>query len=106
MVKPNDFNSCRWGDRAAAVEKCEILLSINLGTRIVEIRKTPEEFFFLTVGNLYGSQTLQVLNLETVVRMVNKIYEAGDYDQIERPVDALFVYEDGSLHKQPEPKSV
>ena len=66
-----------WNDQPAAVEALPIALSAFMHDKIVEIRSdgvAPEAF--VSVGNLFGSQTLRCDSLFTAVRLAHAIAQA------------------------------
>lgn len=64
----------QWTDQPDCVLGCVIYLNIYVGDRGVEVRKDENnDCWYLTAGNLFGSQTLRAANCETVLRAVHWI---------------------------------
>jgi len=62
----------QWTDQPDCVLGCVIFLHIYVGDRGVEVRKDENnDCWYITVGNLFGSQTLRAANCEAVLRVVH-----------------------------------
>jgi hypothetical protein len=66
-----------WKDQPAVLEKGEKILSIFMKDCIeaVQIKEGPDAGFFVTVGNLFGSQTIKVTSANDVIAMLQMVYD-------------------------------
>jgi len=70
-----------WSSQPVEVEDHEILCDFfhkGLG-QVVEIRKG----YFVTVGNLFGSQTIKVPNADTALRIIDALSKLPEDGEIE-----------------------
>jgi hypothetical protein len=67
-----------WKDQPTYLDLADAVLTFSNDGRIIELRKwggglAGPPVYFVSVGNLFASQTLEVPDLETGVRLVNHV---------------------------------
>ena len=58
-----------WTDQPAVLETAEPLLTLNIESNMVQIRKAADRYY-VTHGNLFGSQTMQMATSGLVFRVL------------------------------------
>ena len=68
-----------WTDQPAVVEQAEPVASIRVGgARRVEIRAETAGSYLLTIGTLFGSQTLRCPDARAAFRMLGRAAELSE----------------------------
>ncbi|MHC4933795.1 MAG: hypothetical protein ACYTGV_16575 [Planctomycetota bacterium] len=77
----------QWTDQPAVLENAESIAVIALDNgRIAQILRRPVAAWvewYVTVGNLFGSQTVRVRDLEGAVRLIDSVSQADDEDVVD-----------------------
>jgi hypothetical protein len=63
-----------WTDQPVELEEADVMFCANIDGRIVEVR-AGDAWWYVTVGNLWGSETLRVGNAREAFRVLNQIVE-------------------------------
>lgn len=84
-----------WTDQPKEVEQAIVLLHCYV-TEVggVELRKGTEGVCYLSVGNLFGSQTLRCLNVEAALRALQIVYDNTSAGRVHKrliPTDCVLM---------------
>jgi hypothetical protein len=67
----------RWKDQPKCLDGAEVLFTSSLHGLIVEIRRV-NSIYYVSTGNLFGSQTVKVLEADLVFYLLQTIQDALD----------------------------
>lgn len=74
-----------WTDQPTIVEGIPIRVSCFAHGRSLEIRSDDAERHYVTIGNLFGSQTVSCPSLMEALRVFNVAANAAKHPQLELP---------------------
>jgi len=73
-----------WTDQPAAVLQAEPVASVRVGgARRIEIRAESAGSYLLTIGTLFGSQTLRCPDARAAFRMLGRAAELSEQKKVE-----------------------
>ena len=81
----------QWTDQPSVIEGATIFYG-RVGERLVQVIQSDvvKDQFFVTTGNLFGSQTITVQKANNVLRILELIANSVENKQIELPSYATF----------------
>lgn len=79
-----------WNDQPLFLEGTEKLLHVFIDGTSVEVRKACDDAWYVTTGNLFGSQTIKAPSAESAMRLINLAMSTKKKD---RPVKLPEGYE-------------
>lgn len=71
----------QWTDQPEILETAEVLCTFTIGSGVIAEVRRSTSLWYLTTGNLFGSQTIQSQSPEGVFRAIDAAYRVRDNDR-------------------------
>lgn len=90
----------KWTDQPSALEGAEEIATIALASgRTAQVLRRPHKAWvewYVTFGNLFGSQTVRVRDLESATRLMGAVSVVGDDDAVDlKAFHAMLIENEG-----------
>jgi hypothetical protein len=80
-----------WNDQPSIVTQAKPIFSFNAESRMIEVRRNGPDFF-ISIGNLFGSQTLTTTDIDTLFHLLESAAKARHGKKIACPELATVIH--------------
>ena len=68
-----------WTDQPSKVNNAKIVFRAYINSRIIEVRDAGKGWYYVTIGNLFGSQSIECASVDVAFKVMN---DAAHYDDV------------------------